>query len=138
MIVANFDERRVQPHKRVRTLEFALTEALDLGVQLLAQPTDLASGYTVQAERLNQVVDAARTHSLDVRLAHHGHQGALRPLARLQQTRKVAAVAHPWHLEIERANPRVPCPVAIAVSLPIPFAAALVALGAKVLGDLHF
>jgi tetratricopeptide (TPR) repeat protein len=59
-----------------------------------------------------------------------------RALARLQQAWEVAAVTHARHLEIERAHPRIPGPIAVAVPLPIPFTSAFVALSPDVLGDL--
>src|SRR5207245_2056560 len=99
---------------------------------------DLASRDAIQTECLDQIVNPACTDSLDVRLAQDGFRGALHPFAWLQQARKVAAVTHPWHLEIQRADARVPGPVAIRIPLSISFTGAFVALGPNVSGDLHF
>jgi hypothetical protein len=88
-----------------------------------------------KAECLDQVVHARRTDAQDVRLAHHRHQGALGSLARLEQARKAAAIARAPHLELERADARIPGPLAVAVALPAPLATAFVALGADVLGN---
>ena len=78
MVVADFDKGGVQPQERISTLELALSEALDLSVQLLAQPTDVASEDAIQTKCLDQVVDPARTDALDLRLAHQLRESSAR------------------------------------------------------------
>ena len=107
-VLAHLDEGGVQPDVGVGPVERAGAEALHLGVQLGAQPADLALADPLQPQRLDQVVHPPRRDALHVGLLHHRHQRPLRPRARLQQRGEVAAVAHPRHPQLDRAHPRVP------------------------------
>jgi hypothetical protein len=91
----------------------------------------------LHAQRLDQVIDAARADTLDIRLLDHGHQGSLSTPPGLEQTRKEAPVAHSRHLQLNRAHPRIPGPFAIAVAIASSIGGALVPFGAEVVGELH-
>jgi hypothetical protein len=72
-----------------------------------------------------------------VGLLHHRHQRSLGAPLRLEQAGKVAAIAHPWHLDHDAAHPRIPLALAVAVALARARGGALVALGAQMLGHLQ-
>ena len=128
-ILPHLEVGRIEPHIRVGPGQRAGAEARDLRVQLLAEARHLALADPVHPERLHQVVDPAGGDALHVGLLHHRRQRPLGPLARLQQAREVAAVAHPRHLQVDGAHPRVPLPLAIPVALPRPLRGPLVPLG---------
>ena len=64
---------------------------------------------------------------MDPGLLDHRHKRLLRGASRLEETRKVAPLAQLGNLEIERPEPRVEGPLAIAVALCRPLIVALVA-----------
>jgi hypothetical protein len=138
VVLPDFQKGRVQPDIRVVTLELARAEALHLRIQLLTQAADLALRNAVQPEGFDQVIHPACAHPLHVGLAHGRHQRPLSSLARLQQAWEEAAVAYARHAQLERAHPRIPVAVAVAIAFTLSFGAALVALGAQVLGHLQF
>jgi hypothetical protein len=81
-------EGRVEPHVRVGLFDRTLEERLDLGVELGADPRDLAPGDAVHPERPDQIVHLAGGDALHVGLLDHRHERALGPPARLEQTGK--------------------------------------------------
>ena len=85
----------VQPQVRVGALQGPLTEHPDLLVQAAAQPRHLVLGQVVQAQLLDQPVDLAGGHPVDVGLLHDGDQGLFGPPARLQEAGEVGALAQP-------------------------------------------
>src|SRR6185369_3992108 len=87
-ILARLHKCGVHPQVRVRPVEPACSEPLDLSIKFLAQPTDLALADAAHAERLHQVIDAPRADALDVRLLDHRHQRTLSTPPRLEQTRE--------------------------------------------------
>src|SRR3954469_9361118 len=136
-VLAHLDERAIQPHVRIRSLERARAEALHLPIEFGAQPADLALADAVHAERLHQVVDAARRDALHVRFLDHRDQCLLCASSGLEQAGEEASVPGTRTLELDRADARVPWPLAVAVAIPTPFRRPFVALGANVLGELE-
>src|SRR5581483_9554069 len=113
-------------------------EALDLGIQALAQARDLTLAQPCQPQGLDEIIDLARADAMDVGLLHDRDQRLFGPPAWLQQAGKIAAIAHAWHAERNRAHARVPLPFAVAVALPQPRRRALVPFGAQLLRHLQF
>ena len=70
--------------------------------------------------RLNQIVDRAGRHALDVGLLDHRSQRLLGHPPRLQEAREVAPLPQLRDLQLDRAGPRLPGPVAVAVSTFFP------------------
>lgn len=98
---------------------------LDLGIELGAHPGDLGLRHAVEPERLHEIVDLAGGDAVNVRLLHHPQQRPLRPPARLQQRGEVAARLHLRDRELDRADPRIRRPHAVAVAVPGALAGAL-------------
>src|SRR5262249_22740290 len=76
-------------------------------------------------------------HPLQVGLLNDRHQCAFCTASGLQQTRKEAAVAHPRHLQLDRAHTRIPRSLAVTVSVPSAVSGAFVALSTDMLGEFH-
>jgi hypothetical protein len=129
-------KRRVEDHVRALVLDRSGTERLDLLIQDLAQPADLGLGDAVDAERLDEVVDLAGRHTLDVGLDDDRVEPLLGAPARLEQRRKVAAACDLGDLELDGANPSVPRARAVAVAVGGPLRAAFVGHGADLRADL--
>ena len=105
-------------------------ERFDPGVDLLAQPADLALGDAAHAHGPDRIVDRAGRDAMHVSFLHHRGERLLRQPARLQEGRKVAALAQLGDAQFDCARARLPCPVAIAVALVDPISAALAMGGA--------
>ena len=109
---------RVERHIRVaRRVERAAAEGVDLGVQPGADAADLALGQVGYPQRADQLLDAAGADTANIGLLHHAQQRALGATARLEQAGEVAPVAQLGNLQLDRADARVPAPLAIAVAL---------------------
>ena len=67
--------------------------------------------------RLNQIVDRAGRHALDVGLLDHRSQRLLGHPPRLQEAGEVAPLPQLRDLQLDRAGPGLPGPVAVAVAL---------------------
>ena len=63
---AAFDVGRVEPQVGPIAFERPVEEGLDLAVDLLAQPADLALGDAAHPHRLHQLIDRAGRDALDV------------------------------------------------------------------------
>ena len=109
---------------------------MDLGIQLFADPADLVFGDALNPQRLRQVVDRPRRDVVDVGLLHNREQRPLMPPARLEQARKVRALAQLGDLQLQGADAGVPLPLSIAVSVGGPPRRPLVWLGAHQVGHL--
>ena len=127
----------VEPQIRIASFQRALAENLHLLIQSAAHARDLVLGQTSQAHLLDQAVDLARAHTVDVCLLHDRHERLLGAPAWLQKARQVAAAAKPWDRELDLAHARVPAPVPIAIALgKSSVGHALAELGAHELRDL--
>ena len=89
----------------------------------------------MQAQRLDQPVDLARRHAVDIGLGDDRDQRLLSAPARLQERREVAALAQLGDGQLDRADPRVPVARPVAVAVGGPLQAALVELGADLGAD---
>src|SRR5829696_7842434 len=127
----------VNPHVWVGTLQRPTPEALDLLVELLAEPTDLALGDALHPEGPDEVVHLACGDAADVGFLDHSRKRPLGTSSGLQQRGEVARVPNPRHPQFHSPDPRVPVPLAVSVALPRASGRALVAGGAHVLLDLH-
>ena len=136
-LLAHLHVGRVDPQIRPVALDRAVEEGLHLLVDLLAQPADLALGDAGHAHRLDQIIDRAGRDALDVGFLHHGGQRLLGQPARLQEARKVAALAQLRDAQLDRAGARLPDPVAVAVALDKPLGALLAIAGAGQALDLQ-
>ena len=79
--LAHLHISRIQPQIGPVALQRSIEEAVDLIVDLAAQPGDLALGDARHPHRLNQIVDRAGRHALDVGLLDHRRQAPSRPSA---------------------------------------------------------
>src|SRR5215472_466734 len=91
--VADLEVGGVEPQIGPFALDASAEEGTDPLVDLLAQLGDLALRDAAHPHRLHQIVDLAGRDALDPRLLHDGGQCRLRRLARLPESRKVAALA---------------------------------------------
>jgi hypothetical protein len=119
-------ERRIQPHVGVLTVDRTGQEGPHLLVEDLADARDLAPGDPIDPERLHQIIDLAGGHPLHVGLHHDGVKRLLGTSARFQQRREVGAGRDLRDLELDRADPGVPGPGAIAVAIGNSFGAPFV------------
>ena len=124
-VLAHLHVGGVDPQIGPVAFDRAVEEGLDPLVDLLAQPADLALGDAAHAQRLDQVVDRARRDALDVGFLDHRGQRLLGHPARLQEAREVAALAQLRDAQLDRAGPRLPVAVAVAVALDQPLGALL-------------
>ena len=137
MVAAHLHVGRVEPDIGPVAFERPVEEGLDPVVDLRAQPADLAPGDAGPAHRLDEVVDRAGRDALDVGLLDHRGQRLLGHPPRLEKARKVRALAQLGDAQLDRAGPRLPVPVAIAVALGEPVGGALAKAGAGLGADLH-
>ena len=120
MVAAHLHVGGVEPDIRPVALQRPVEERFDLVVDLLAQPADLALRNARSAHGLDEVVDRAGRDALHVGFLDHGAQRLLRHPPRLEEARKVRALAQLGDAQFDRASPRLPIPVAIAVALGEP------------------
>jgi len=129
-------ERGIEPHVGVLTFDRTRHERPHLLIEDLADPGNLRAGDAIDPERVDQVVDLAGRDALDLGLDDHGMKGLLRPPTRLKERREVGACRDLRDLELDRADPGVPGPRAVAVAIGGAFGAALVGGGTDLAGDL--
>ena len=99
---------RIQPQIGPVALQRSIKEAVDLIVDLAAQPGDLALGDARHPHRLNQIVDRAGRHALDVGLLDHRSKRLLGHPPRLQEAGEVAPLPQLRDLQLDRAGPGLP------------------------------
>src|SRR5215213_4452669 len=105
-------------------------------IERLADAADLALAHA-QSETLDQLVDPPGRDAAHVGLLDNRKQRLLRAPTRLQDARKVAALADLGDLQLDLTGPRVPPPGSIPVAMRRPILrAALTTLGADQLA--HF
>src|SRR5215203_2240430 len=136
-VLAGLHVGGVEPDVGVGALQRPAPEALDLLVELLAEPTDLALGDALHPEGPDEVVHLACGDAADVGFLDHSRKRPLGTSSGLQQRGEVARVPNPRHPQFHSPDPRVPVPLAVSVALPRASGRALVAGGAHVLLDLH-
>ena len=119
--VADLDDLRVQPQIRMRALQRPLAERLDLIVQRPAHRADAVLAHAMDAELLDEPVDLARRHAVDVGLHHDRHDRLLTTPPRLKKRREVRARPLLGDLQLDLTDPRLPPtrPVAVAMRHPI-------------------
>jgi hypothetical protein len=133
--LADLDVRRVEPDVRIGlAAERPAAERRDLGVEGRADPGHLALADRGDAEGPHEVVDPAGADAQHVRLLDDRQQGPLGAPSGLKERREVRAVADPRDGEVDRSDPRVPAPVAIAI--PVRQAALRIALAVGHPGEL--
>ena len=99
--------------------------------RLFGEPRDLALRHPLHAELLHQLLHASGRDAGEVGIRDHGHERLLRPPPGLQQpVREVGALPELRHRELDRADPRVPVALAVAVSAVDPLRAPLAVPGA--------
>jgi hypothetical protein len=74
----------------------------------------------VTAHRLDEVVDGAGRDALNIGLLDHGGESLLRHPPRLEEARKIGALAQFGDANLDRPGARLPIPLAIAVALGEP------------------
>src|SRR5687768_18495121 len=89
--VADLLDLRVEEQVRVAALQRAGPERVDVLIERLADPADLALADP-QPQTLDQLVDPAGRDAADIGLLDHPEQRLLGAPARLQNARKVAAL----------------------------------------------
>lgn len=117
--VADLQVGGVKPEIRPAPFERPAEEGVHAGVDLGAEPRDLALRHAAGAQRLHQVIDGAGGDAVDVGLLHHGHQGLLGGPAGLEEAREVGALAQPRDGQFDPPGPGVPVPLAIAVPIDL-------------------
>jgi hypothetical protein len=119
---------------------FALQRPVEEGgdplVDVLAQLGDGGFRDAGQAHRLDPLVDPAGGNAADPGFLDDGDQCLLAGLACLQKRRKVAALPELGNAQVQRAQPGVERPVAIAVTIVQPHSAAFMATGAGLTVDI--
>ena len=135
--LAHLHISRIQPQIGPVALQRSIEEAVDLIVDLPAQPRDLALGDAGHAHGLHQVVDRAGRHPLDIGLLDHRSQRLLGHPPRLQEAREVAPLPQLRDLQLHRAGAGLPGPVAVAVAMGDTIRRALAVSGAGQALDLQ-
>jgi hypothetical protein len=91
-------------------------EGVDLGVELLADTTDLVFGDALDAERLGQVVDRSCRDAVDVCLLDDREQRPLVPATWLEKAREVSALAELGDMQLQGADMGVRFPVSKVIA----------------------
>jgi len=91
--LAHLQVGRVDPQIGPVAFKRATQEGFYLLVDLLAQSADLALGDAGHAHGLDQIIDRAGRDAVYVGFLHHCGRRLLRQPARLQESRKLAALA---------------------------------------------
>src|SRR5262249_43011649 len=117
--VADLFDLRVEPQVGVAAFERAVAKRLDLLVEPLADPRDLALGDP-DPERLDHLVDLPSRDTGDVGLLHDRDQRLLTALARLEETGEVGAAADLRDRQLDLAGARRPRTRSVAVAVGEP------------------
>ena len=121
---------RVEPDIGPITFDRAIEERLDLAINFTAQAGNLALRYAGHAHRLDQLVDRACRHALDIGFLDHCRQRLLAHPSRLQKAREVTAFPELRDAQLHRPGPGLPVAVAIAVAMVEPLSVPLAVPGA--------
>ena len=133
--VADLLDLGVQEQVRVGALQRPRPERLDVLIERLTDPADLALGDP-QPEALDELVDPPGRDAAHIRLLDHGEQRLLRTPARLQKRREITALTDLGDLQLHRPRPRLPLARPIAVAMRRPIRRALAEFGPDKLGHL--
>ena len=136
--LALFEVGCIEPQIGPLAGERALEKGADAVIDVLAQLADGAFAVARQPHGLDQVVDAPGRDAADPGLLDHGHQDLLGRLARLEERRKIAALAELRDPELQSAEPGVERAIAVAVAVCRALAGSLVAPGADDALDVGF
>jgi hypothetical protein len=120
----------IQPEIGPFPAQGAVEEGVHPLVDVPAQPGNRALAEPGQPHRLHQVVHPPGRDPTDPGFLDHRHQRLLRGLPRLQEGREVAALAQPGDPQLQAAQAGVQRPVAVAIAVGRPIAAAFVPPGA--------
>jgi len=107
-------------------------------VQLLADAGDLTLADAFQAQGLHQVVHLPGADAVDVSLLDDGQQGPFGPPAWLQEAGEVAPLPQPRDSQRNGADPGVPVPEAVPVTVVGALGGTFIASGADLLRDFEF
>ena len=136
--VAHLEIGGVEPQIPPLTLDRPVEEGVDPLVDVLAELGDLALRDAGEAHRLHQLVDPPGRYAADPGFLDHRDERLLGGLARLQERRKVRALAQLGDAQLERSKPRIEAAVAITVAVIEPIACALVPTGTDQTLDIGF
>src|SRR5262249_34951170 len=109
----------IKPQVRVAALERPVAEGVDLLVEALADPRDLAL-RDPQPQRLDHLVDFACGDTGHIGLLHDCDERLLAPPARLQKAGEVAATADLGDRQLDLTSTGVPGPRPVAVAMRQP------------------
>ena len=127
----------VEPEVGILALERPPSKRLDPLVELAAERRDPVLGHPVDAELLDEAVDLAGRDPVDVGLHHDRDDRLLGRAAGLEEGGEVGlAGALSGDEQVELADPGLPAPGAVAVSVRCPVGRDLAAGGADLLRDL--
>src|SRR5438477_12989969 len=115
----------VEPQIRPLAGERAVEKRVHPLVDLLTQLGNLRLADPGQPHRLHQIVDPPGRHAADPRLLDDRDQRLLRALAGFEERREVATLPQFRDAQLQRAEPGIQGPVAVAVAPGGPLAAAL-------------
>ena len=108
---------RVQPDIGPFPLDRPAQEALHPFVDLAAQPGDLALADPLHPHGLDQIIHRAGRDTLDVSFLDHRGERLLGRASRLQERGEIAAFPELRDLQLDRADARLPGPLAIAIAM---------------------
>ena len=130
----------VEPDIGPGAFQRAVEEGLHLVVDLATRSADLALGHAAHAHRLDELVDRAGRHALDVGLLDDSGQRLRGHALRLQKAGEVAAFVQLGDPQLDRTGARFPHPVAVAVALidPVGITGAMGGAGVEGLATKHY
>jgi len=113
----------VDPEVGIAPLERSVQERLHPRVDIGAEPADLALRDAAHPGRPYQAVNRAGRGPLDVGRLDHRDEGPLPGPARVEEAGEIASLPELGDAQVDRACPRLPGAIAIAVALHHSFAA---------------
>src|SRR5947209_10590238 len=135
--LTHFHIRCVDPQIRPVAFERTREKRVHALVDVSAQPRHLALGDPGHPHRLDQLIDGSRRDTLNVRFLDHRRQRLLGGPTRFEECRKVCTATQLWDPQVDRADARLPQPIAIPVATVAALGGSLAILGAGALLDLE-
>ncbi len=114
---ALFEVGRVQPQIGPFPGQRPGKEGMDSFINVLAQLGHLGFRDAGKSHGLDEIVHAPRRYAADPGLLDDGHQSAFAGLARLQEGRKVAALAQLGDAQLQGADAGIKAAVTVAVAV---------------------